>query len=128
MEDLVFGEVELENKKKERMLVERNNRGHYRYKIRHATVYNEIVEVMQPYLTEEYLRQLHHPYHTQRNGVLNKSVATYALKHKTFSLTDSLTTRCSDCYWDPDLRVPRLLEKGFMNSASFFILKSLQSS
>ena len=94
VEDLVFGDAELEDlKRKEKILVERANRGYYRCKVEHASVYNEIMHAIQPYLSDECLRQLHHPYHTQRNEALNKSVATYAPKHKTFSLTESLTTR-----------------------------------
>ena len=94
LEDSVFGEAELEDlKRKERILVEKNNRGYYRCKIVHAKVYNEIMQAMKPYLTEECQTQLHHPYHTQRNEALNKSVASYTPKHKIFSLTDSLTTR-----------------------------------
>ena len=94
LEDSVFGEAELEDlKRKERILVERNNREYYRCKIVYSNVYNEIMQAMKPYLTEECLTQLHHPYHTQRNEALNKSVATYAPKYKTFSLTDSLPTK-----------------------------------
>ena len=51
VEDLVFGDADL--KRKERILVERNNRGYYRCKVVHASGYNEITEAMKPYLTEE---------------------------------------------------------------------------
>ena len=54
VEGLVLGGAELVNlKRKKRLLVERSNRGYYRCKVRHATVYNEIGEVMQSYQTEE---------------------------------------------------------------------------
>ena len=42
--DLVFGDAELDElKRKERILVERGNRGYYRCKVAHANVYNEIM-------------------------------------------------------------------------------------
>ena len=57
LEDLVFGEAELEDlKRKERILVERNNREYYRCKIVYSNVYNEIMQAMKPYLIEECLR------------------------------------------------------------------------
>ena len=93
-EDLVFTDGELEElKTKEKILMERNNRGYYRCRNKHSTVYNKIMETLDPYLSKENLRQLFHPYHTQHNEALNKSVASYAPKHKTFSTTQSLSTR-----------------------------------
>ena len=38
---------------------------------------------------------LHHEYTTQSNDSLNKSVSVYTLKHKTYSLTQSLEVRVS---------------------------------
>ena len=93
-EDLVFTDSELEDlKTKEQILLERNNRGYYRCRNKHAVVYDKIMQTLEPYLSDENLRQLFHPYHTQHNEALNKSVASYAPKHKTFSTTESLSTR-----------------------------------
>ena len=39
------------------------------------------------------LEMLRHPWSTQTNEAMNQSVAAYAPKGKTFSLTDSLDTR-----------------------------------
>ena len=46
-----------------------------------------------PYITEEALRMLAHPYTTQSNEAMNKSVSAFAPKEKTFSKTESLDTR-----------------------------------
>ena len=93
-EDLVFTDGELSDlKTKEQMLMERNNRGYYQCRHKHAVVYKKIMETLEPYLSDENLRQLFHPYHMRHNEALNKSVATYAPKHKIFSMTESLSTR-----------------------------------
>ena len=46
----------------------------------------------QPYIKEEMLAQLQHSFSTQQNEAMNQSVASYAPKGKTYSLTDSLDT------------------------------------
>ena len=46
-----------------------------------------------PYINEDSLRELHHPYNTQLNEAMNQSVCAFAPKGKTFSTTESLDTR-----------------------------------
>ena len=48
---------------------------------------------MAPYLDDDKLRMLAHPWSTQRNEALNNSVASYAPKNKSFCRTTSLKTR-----------------------------------
>ena len=91
---LVFDESDLEKwKEKERKLMERYNAGYYRCKIKHADVYHELLTLYQPYITEEKLRMLSHPYTTQKNESMNTSVASFAPKNKTYSKTESLDAR-----------------------------------
>ena len=89
-----FAPTELEDwKKTEAALVQRNQRGYYRSKITHAQLYKDMTLAYQPYIEEEMLKQLQHSFSTQRNEAMNQSVASYAPKGKTYSLTDSLDTR-----------------------------------
>ena len=89
-----FAPTELDDwKKTEAALVERNQRGYYRSKITHAQLYKDMTLAYQPYIQEEMLKQLQHSFSTQRNEAMNQSVASYAPKGKTYSLTDSLDTR-----------------------------------
>ena len=48
-----------------------------------------------PYITIEALRQVNHPWTTQKNEAMNTSVAAFAPKGKTYSMTNSLLTRVS---------------------------------
>ena len=90
----LFSVSELEDlKKKERVLNERNHKGYYRCKIKHAKTYETISSTYQKFITEERLRQLHHPWSTQSNEALNRSVSSLAPKDRTFSKTESLQTR-----------------------------------
>ena len=90
----LYSVTELEDlKEKEKVLIERNESGYYRCKHRHTNMYQKISKAYQPYITEKYLRQLHHPWTTQTNEALNKSVSSYAPKDRTFSTTKSLKTR-----------------------------------
>ena len=82
-------------KKKERALIERRQNGYYRDKHKHKKAYEQIVEVYAPYISRENLLMLHHPWSTQKNEAMNKSVSSYAPKDRTFSTTKSLLTRVS---------------------------------
>ena len=73
--------------------MERNAKGYYRSKIDHAELYRDISAAYNPYITEDMLGQLRHTWSTQSNEAMNQSVAAYAPKGKTFSLTESLDTR-----------------------------------
>ena len=48
-----------------------------------------------PYITTEAMKQLNHPWHTQKNEAMNISVSAFAPKGKTYSMTNSLLTRVS---------------------------------
>ena len=64
----VFADSELEDLKvKEKILLERGDRGYYRNKLEHENAYEEICKAMKPYLTRENLKMLHHPHTTQSN-------------------------------------------------------------
>ena len=84
---------ELEALKKERVLNERNHKGYFRCEIKHPKTYQMISNTYQKFITEERLRQLHHPWSTQSNEALNRSVSSLAPKDRTFSKTESLQTR-----------------------------------
>ena len=90
----LFSVSELEDlKMKERVLAERNERGYYRSKDRHPNTYKITSEAYQKYITHEHLQMLHHPWSTQPNEALNRSVSAFAPKDRTFSKTESLRTR-----------------------------------
>ena len=96
IEQTVFNESELNDiRRKERILMERGDKGYYRCKSIHKTAYAKITQALEKYMTEENLRMIHHPFTTQSNEALNKSVSAYAPKHKTYSLTKSLEARVS---------------------------------
>ena len=91
---LVFSEADMELwKTKEKALAERYKSGYYRCKVKHAEVYEQILTLYKPYITEEALKILAHPFTTQTNEAMNKSVSTFAPKGKTLSKTESLDAR-----------------------------------
>jgi hypothetical protein len=93
-ESMIFTEADLEAwKSKEKALHNRFKNGYYRCKIKNSGMYKEILDLYSPYVTEEALRMLHHPYHTQRNEAMNQSVSSFAPKGKTYSCTESLDAR-----------------------------------
>ena len=96
LDETVFQEGELEQlKAKEKILMERQDKGYYRSKTIHHDMYLRITQAMQPYLTEHSLKMLSHTWSTQKNEAMNKSVSAYAPKGKTFCTTDSLKARVS---------------------------------
>ena len=93
-DDHLFTESDLQKwKEKEKALAERYRNGYYRCKIKHASVYNKLTKLYEPYITIDALKMLHHPFSTQKNEAMNKSVSAFAPKGKTFSRTESLDTR-----------------------------------
>ena len=52
-----------------------------------------ICDAVKPYLSRETLKMFFHPHTTQSNESLNKSVSSYAPKHKHYSTTKPLKTR-----------------------------------
>ena len=68
---------------------------YYRCKDKHRKLYNELTQAFAPFVTHEMMSMLHHKYDTQKNEALNNSVAAYAPKSRTYSLTNSLLCRVS---------------------------------
>ena len=68
---------------------------YYRCKDKHRQLYNQLTQAFAPFITHDIMKMLHHDYDTQKNEALNNSVAAYAPKNKTFSLTNSLQCRVS---------------------------------
>ena len=94
VDEAIFTPVEMEKlKDKEKDLLERNAKGYYRCKVKHAKLYEEISTAYAPYITKPMLLQLSHGWSTQKNEAMNTSVASYAPKHKHYSTTTSLDTR-----------------------------------
>ena len=58
-----------------------------------SKTYEQICNTYQKYITDEHLKMLHHPWTTQANEALNRSVSAYAPKDRTYSKTESLMTR-----------------------------------
>jgi hypothetical protein len=68
-------------------------KGEYRSKVEHAREYQQIRNAIGPYLTDEKLKEIHHPFDSQKNESFNKSVSKYAPKGRTYSMTMALTAR-----------------------------------
>ena len=65
--ETVFRESELQGlKTKERIIMQRQDKGYYRSKTVHHTMYVRITQATQPYLTEEALNMLSHGWLTQK--------------------------------------------------------------
>ena len=84
-----------ELKEKEKNLMQRKQVGYYRCKIKHKNANSKNCEAYSPYIPRDILYMLYHKWYTKKNEALNKSVASYAPKDRTFSRTQSLHTRVS---------------------------------
>jgi len=94
VDENVFTPLEMkELKRRELALMERNQKGYYRCKVRHTKLYKEMTDAYAPYITKSMLEQLQHEWDTQKNEAMNTSVSAYAPKNKTYSMTQSLDTR-----------------------------------
>ena len=80
-------------KAREIAMYQRNKRGYYWCKEKHADLYKEITLAMSRFITRAMLLQLNHTYSTQKNEAMNHSVSSTAPKSKHYSTTDSLLTR-----------------------------------
>jgi hypothetical protein len=70
-------------------------KGVYRSKEKHAREYEQIQNALAPYLTDNKLKEIHHPYDSQKNESFNKSATKYAPKGRTYAMTMALTARIS---------------------------------
>ena len=68
-------------------------KGQYRSKVKHAREYEQIKSALFPYLTDEKLREIHHPYDSQKNESFNKSASRTVPKGRTYSMTIALKAR-----------------------------------
>ena len=94
IEKTIFSQVELDDiRTKEQILIERGDKGYYRNKKVHGNAYKQICDAVKPYLTSKNLKMVFHPHTTQSKKSLNKSVSSYAPKHKHYSTTKSLEAR-----------------------------------
>ena len=94
IDEHVFNPTEMHDLKvRENALIERNQKGYYRCKVRHSKLYKEMTDAFAPYIQKDMLVQLQHNWNTQKNEAMNTSVSFYAPKNKTYSTTQSLDTR-----------------------------------
>ena len=80
-------------RKRELLLMERNEKGYYRCKERYYKLYNATTVSCKTYITPDMIKQLNHPYSTNPNESMNTSVTAFVPKGKTYLLTASLDTR-----------------------------------
>ena len=80
-------------RKRELLLMERNEKGYYRCKERYYKLYNATTVSCKTYITPDMMKQLNHPYSTNPNESMNTSVTAFVPKGKTYLLTASLDTR-----------------------------------
>ena len=73
----------------------RTQPGYYRDKKKHARAYKQIVDAFKPYTTVKAMKEILHPYHTQKNESLNTSIMYIAAKCKNYSKSIELLTRVS---------------------------------
>ena len=66
---------------------------YYRCKDKHRKLYHDLTQAFAPFITHKMMTMLHHNFDTPKKEALNNSVASYAPKSKTFSLTNSLHCR-----------------------------------
>jgi hypothetical protein len=80
---------------KARQAKQQEYKGMYRCKVKHAREYEQIKNALAPYLTDDKLKEIHHPYDSQKNESFNKSCSNYAPKGRTYAMTMALTARIS---------------------------------
>ena len=94
LENVVFTTAEMNHyKMREREILSGNSSSYYRCKVLHEDLYQKIMKIIEPYLTDDMLQMLHHGWYTQLNESMNQSVCSYAPKNRHYSKTDSLKTR-----------------------------------
>ena len=94
LETRVFSTADLVAlKEKEKNLRAKEDSKYFRSKEIDSKLYEQIMECMKPYLTDNKLKMLMHPWSTQLNKAMNTLVSTYTPKTKTLCRTMSLKTR-----------------------------------
>ena len=92
-EQIMSVENQEQLKKLELSMKDRTDKGYYRCKIKHQTLYEEFTKAMEKYITPSMLCMLQHNFSTQKNESLNHAVTTLAPKGKDYSKSVSLKTR-----------------------------------
>ena len=111
----IFSAEEMNSlKEREQQMNERNENSYYRCKEKHAQLYHDLTQCYAPFITRKNIEMLCHPYDTQKNEAMNTSVASYAPKNKTYSLTDSLQCRVAIAAGVQILGYEKLWEKIFL--------------
>ena len=91
---MMFSKKDLEKlKEKEQILRNKEDGKYFRSKIADASLYEQIKEAIAPYLTDDKLKMLAHPWSIQHNEAVNNLVTSNAPKTKNFCGTTSLKTR-----------------------------------
>ena len=67
--------------------------GYYRCKKKHASMYKQMTDKYQRYITRDMLKMVLHFFDTQKNEAMNTSIMKYAPKSKTYCKTLSLKVR-----------------------------------
>ena len=82
-----------ELKKLELSMKDRTDKGYYRCKTQHQSLYNDFKTALSKYITIYMLVMLQHDFSTQKNESLNHTVAALAPKGKDYSKSISLKTQ-----------------------------------
>ena len=91
---MIFTTTDLDAlKEKEKNLRAKEDSKYFRDKEIDSKLYEQVMDCMKPYLTNEKLKMLQHPWSTQLNEAMNNSISSYAPKTKTVCRTMSLKTR-----------------------------------
>ena len=94
IQTMIFSTTDLDAlKEKEKNLRAKEDSKYFRNKEVDSNLYEQIMECMKPYLADDKLKMLMHPWSTQLNEALNNSISSYAPKTKMFCRTMSLRTR-----------------------------------
>ena len=94
LESMVFSTTDLETlKEKEKNLRGKEEGKYFRCKLANPILYGQITAALAPYLVDDKLKMLCHPWSTQLNESMNNSCAAYAPKTKNYCGTISLRTR-----------------------------------
>ena len=93
-ESMVLSITDIEKlKKNEQNLQEKEYNKYFCYKLTNPVLFTQITEAVAPYLPDDKLIMLGHPWSTQINGALNNLVQSYAPKTRNFSKTMCMRTR-----------------------------------
>ena len=112
-------------------MFDRYKNGYNRCKVKDKEVYDQLLTLYKPYITPEALKMIAHPFSTQTNEAMNKSVSAFVPKGKMFSWTESLDTRVGIAakIWESSLDVSLNIQEDPKNhqSTSFYETDTISS-